>query len=480
MKDWMGSLAWHYKNKKTQYQGDKLIIVFDIDGTILDMRFLILHVLRKFDKKHGTKHFKGLKISDIDFHETNIGCLLDRLSICREDQDRILSKYDNLLISSTAVMEAHRPFRGVLDVIRWFQLQPNTFVGLNTGRPESLRINTLMSLNRLAREYRVLFRNDLLFMKPSDSEENITAAKVRGIEYFQGLGYKVFAVVDNEPENLQAISRRDPEREILLLHADTIFQSRDVRITGNAVSGKEYSISKLISQKNLPKHIQFVWQWNGTMESLHGFLMSHIKWMEIGPGCFKTNIDRNGLHNKEYTLFRECIGLLKDNNKKIKINLSENTFFSGNMPGIIKECGIDDSRLWFYGNMHEIGPEGYRALRRMYPGAIIGCPVDILSTCVSHYPLHAKEILKIFRSWGINRFSINWRIPGKRVFFNQLRQWGMEVDIYNTSNLESFLQAVLLLPDSITMNLDFALKNEGNDVLTERFSDDDSTLRKIA
>ena len=45
------------------------------------------------------------------------------------------------------MLAAHRPYRGVLEVIRWFQLQPATFVGLNTGRPEQLRDETLRSLN---------------------------------------------------------------------------------------------------------------------------------------------------------------------------------------------------------------------------------------------------------------------------------------------------------------------------------------------
>ena len=50
------------------------------------------------------------------------------------------------------MLEAHRPFRGVLEVIRWFQLQPNTEVGLNSGRPEDLRAETLTTLNRLGAE----------------------------------------------------------------------------------------------------------------------------------------------------------------------------------------------------------------------------------------------------------------------------------------------------------------------------------------
>ena len=40
-----------------------------------------------------------------------------------------------------------RPYPGTLEMIRWFQLQESTFVGLNTSRPEPLRADTLHSLN---------------------------------------------------------------------------------------------------------------------------------------------------------------------------------------------------------------------------------------------------------------------------------------------------------------------------------------------
>lgn len=38
---------------------DKLKILFDIYGTILDMRYMILYDLQSFDYYHGTCFFKG-------------------------------------------------------------------------------------------------------------------------------------------------------------------------------------------------------------------------------------------------------------------------------------------------------------------------------------------------------------------------------------------------------------------------------------
>ena len=65
---------------------------------------------------------------------------------------------------------------GVLEVIRWFQLQPKTYVGLNTGRPESIRADTLRSLNKLGKEYRVQFSDELLHKnRGGEVDSNIVA-----------------------------------------------------------------------------------------------------------------------------------------------------------------------------------------------------------------------------------------------------------------------------------------------------------------
>ena len=54
MKDWMRVLAAHYDQIRRQYPQDKLMIIFDIDGTIVDMRSMIQYVLQAFDHHHHT------------------------------------------------------------------------------------------------------------------------------------------------------------------------------------------------------------------------------------------------------------------------------------------------------------------------------------------------------------------------------------------------------------------------------------------
>ena len=161
----MNKLAEHFEKHRQAYPREKLLIVFDIDGTILDMRHMILYVLKTFDDEMETHYFEGLDNLDIDFHEDHVSSLLERLSIQAPDRTRILDSFEKRLIAATAFPHSQQPFHGAFDVIRWFQEQPNTYVGLNTGRPESLRTNTLNTLNSWGKQHDIVFLDELLYMR---------------------------------------------------------------------------------------------------------------------------------------------------------------------------------------------------------------------------------------------------------------------------------------------------------------------------
>ena len=63
--DWMGALASHVGRMRSAYPDDELAIVFDIDGTIVDTRHLVVHVLLSYDRQHGTDLFRGITASDV-------------------------------------------------------------------------------------------------------------------------------------------------------------------------------------------------------------------------------------------------------------------------------------------------------------------------------------------------------------------------------------------------------------------------------
>jgi len=101
------------------------------------------------------------------------------------------------------------------------------------------RADTLRSLNSLGRTYNVKFDDALLFMRPSGSEIKVHVSKAEGVRYFKEKGYRLFAFVDNEPINLTGVAEGDAQGEILLLHADAIYESERRTLPPHSVSGNK-------------------------------------------------------------------------------------------------------------------------------------------------------------------------------------------------------------------------------------------------
>ena len=79
----MRHLSEHYERSRRQHPDDELCIVFDIDGTILDLRHFVVHVLLAYDRSNSTDHFRGLVADDITHHEDDIDQLLQSLAVPR-------------------------------------------------------------------------------------------------------------------------------------------------------------------------------------------------------------------------------------------------------------------------------------------------------------------------------------------------------------------------------------------------------------
>ena len=463
--DWMSDLAAHYEKTRRQYPQDNLMIVFDIDGTILDTRYMILAVLQAFDEAHGTQFFRSHQVSDIKVHENQVDRFLAGLQIPPRQQNEILDWYNQQRWTSEYIRCSHDHFAGVLEVVRWFQLQPRTFVGLNTGRPESLREDTLRSLNELGTEHGVRFSEALIRMNPSAWEQEVGKAKVAGVRYFQAAGYRVFAFIDNEPDNLQAVSQIDPQHEILLLHANTIFESRRTRVPAHAVKGKTYNLEALVPEKALPKRIAFVWHGVNDEANLRQFLAADIRWGEfdvrLDPTGGELILRHDSLSDnppdpdEEWLTLGRLLDSLHKAGKSAKFDLKAGGTLLDNVLAVVDRYDFGDTRLWFNGNVERLQEEGFRRLAGAHPQAILQCPVDFLAPLICGAPKRAEGILEMFTTWGINRFSISWKTQDMRTFFDQMDTWGFEVNIYEVPDLHSFLQAVLLMPRSITADFNF-------------------------
>lgn len=459
----MRRLAAHYDRFRREYPNDQLLIVFDIDGTILDMRHMVRHVLLSFDRAHGSDWFHGLTADDVTVHENQVDQLLRRMALPAPVADRAYRWYLEQRWHSEAVLAAHRPYQGVLDVIRWFQIQPDISVALNTGRPEYLRAQTLQSLNALGEEYRVEFSSELLHMNPRAWEEGVAQTKVAALTAFRDAGYRVLAVVDNEPGNIGAMAEADAAGEILFLHACTLYESARTP-TPRTVSGEAYDITALMSERDLPQHVQLVWHGVNDEWNLRQFLASRLTWGEcdlrvdpLGRLALRHDSFEDTPWRAEERLLRlpELVDAFSEHNRGLKLDLKQPDPDVLHAALELIDGRLPEDRLWFNATIESLGEPGFRELAAKYPTAIRQCPIDFLAPLVFSAPGHAKELLDMLHGWGVNRFSIAWGTPHTRRLFDHLERWGHDVNIYAVPDLATFLRAALLLPRSLTADFNF-------------------------
>jgi hypothetical protein len=465
MDNWMKRLAKHYEMTRQRHPQERLLILFDIDGTILDMRHMVLNILQSFDRRHGTNLFRQLSLGDVNVHEDEIELLIDRMGVSGYQKEIVMSWVDDARWSPNVLLESRRPFAGVMEVMRWFQVQPDTYVGLNTARPESMRADTLRSLNRLGQEYKVSFTSELLHMSPYPWGEQIERVKTEGILDLQQAGFRIFAFVDNEPTNLAAVEKMPEAQDVLLLHADTIFASKRQSLPHRAASGSAYDLLQVARESALPSHVQLVWQGLNDRANLRQFLGSNVQWGEVDVRLDPVGGDLVLRHDSyEQTpaqagelplLLEEALEAVRFHRKSLKLDLKEIGPTLDRAVELLATRGFDASRLWFNGDIEVLKEAGFRRLARIFPSAIVQCPIDFAIPLVLESPDQARSLFDTLREQGINRFSMDWRTAGVRPLLGRLDEWGYELNIYNVPDLESFLRAVLLLPKSITSDFNF-------------------------
>jgi hypothetical protein len=303
------------------------------------------------------------------------------------------------------------------------------------------------------------------------TEEQAAEVKVAGLRHFLDAGYDVFAFIDNEPSNLKAIAASKLAPEALLLHADTIFKSPSKRAPRGAVRGKHYRLDDLIpSESVLPRGVQLVWHGVNDEANLRQFLGSKVHWAEVDVRLEPSHADLILRHDtiadtpldadETPLLLADAVEQLKAAGRAIKLDLKGGRPLLDRVLDLVSDGTFVGDDLWYNSAIGDLGEDGFRCLSAERPDAIIQCPIDFLSPLIQAVPDKAHEILEMFRAWGVTRFSLSWErrdLKGADLhdIFRQVSDWGYEINIYNVGNLEAFLQAVILLPKSVTSDYNF-------------------------
>jgi hypothetical protein len=464
MTHWMAALAAHHAQMRQRYPNDELLILFDIDGTILDLRHMIFFLLTRYDREHGTDHFRNLSLTDIDVHEHVIDRFLQRLGLAEEARLEIEEWYRQRYWSPEIISTAHYAFENVFAVIRWLQIQPNTTVGLNTGREEYMRADTLAALNRMGEGYGVHFTDELLYMRPNEWTEGVAARKVLGVAHVQAMGYRVIAFLDNEPGNLAAITQSANADEILLLHADTIFLSPLEVLPPTAIQGIDYTLVDLITEEQLPPKVALVWHGVNDPINLRQFLASPIRWAELDVNLDPTGealilrhdtfVERALVEGERWLTLDAALVACAQANKAVKLDFKIGGVWIERTLARVDHYGVEPEQLWFNGEVGILAEPVVQLLAARYPGAVIQAPIGFLRHRLNQPTALQAEVQRL-ADWGMNRFSLNWQQNETRRMARLLMEWGYEVNLYGIPDLPAFLQAVLLLPNAITCDFNF-------------------------
>jgi hypothetical protein len=294
-------------------------------------------------------------------------------------------------------------------------------------------------------------------------DDDVAPAKIEGLRRLRCAGYRVVAVVDNEPALIRAMAEADETSEILFLHADTIFSSRR-EPTPRTVSGSTYGLTGLVEEAELGRRVSLAWHGVNDEHNLRQFLASEIGWAEIDVR--RDPIGRLVLRHDSFLEspwardeallpLTDCLEVLRRTGRSVKLDLKEGGEVVEEVLDAARRFGFSDEELWFNGSIETLGREDFARLRRARRDAILQSPIDFLVPLLLAAPELAEEVLATMSSWGVTRVSLDWRTPGVRDVLDVVEGLGWRVNLYGVPDLEAFLEAVLLLPVSVTADFNF-------------------------
>ncbi len=344
---------------------------------------------------------------------------------------------------------------GVMESLRWFQIQPRTVIGF-IGHRESDRSRLQRRLGRAGRRIR-FDPEDARFCFPenaADLRERLTAAQ----QQFQSTGYRVIGALargtgNSTPEIHQGGSADFPR--VYLPARGRNRKGKYSRIT----------LSDLVNEEALPPGIRLCWHGINDRENLRRFLESDIIWGEldirIDPETERLiarhdSFAESALQPGEQLLpAADTLQEFRREGRHVKIDFKEGGAVVERTLKLLAGLGYNGNTLWFHANTKTLRPEEFRKIARRFPGSIVQTTIDYLASLIPAMPGLARSRLQRYHSRGINQFLLTWRARRKALILDRVQEWGYRLNFYQIPDLEEFLRAVLLLPDAITTDFNF-------------------------
>ena len=201
---------------------------------------------------------------------------------------------------------------------------------------------------------------------------------------------------------------------------------------------------------------------------LDRFLRSDLQWAECDV---RSNHEHQQLlvrevsfvdlpvHDDEFMLkLADVIEEVREAGRSIKLDFKDDLAVDKTL-AILKESGLEDSRIWFCGRVGDLKESFFRQLRQAHPHAVIQCPVCSLGPVLLEDDSHkAYRILSTLEPWGVDRFSVRWNTPNLSGVIEAIEDLGFPANLYNVPNARVFDEAISLSPKSVTAVFhDFAM-----------------------
>jgi hypothetical protein len=467
---WLRALARHVAQARLDHPEDELLVLFDVDGTLLDFRAGLVDLLERFDEEHGSTLFTGVRLDEVRLEEAHLRRLFEARGVPYHLRRELLARAERLGWSPRAVLGAHQPFLGMLEILRWFQSQPQVHVAFITERPEERREETIQALSTLGATYGLRFPEDLLFTAGSiggpgaeiaaaeaTSLGTVTAAgvgalpaaaagesipeqgrpmvKQDGVRHFQRRGFRVVAVVDDRADHLEAI-RRDLGRPDLLL-----LQTKGLTI----------SLPSLAQRRGEAAVPQVVWRGLEDLAALGQFLGSPLQWAELPlerSAAGELVVSRRRSQGRPLVL-EEILGSFAQCGKGLRLQLVEGGALLSRTLFALRQSGFPAERIHFVLAPDTLGRAGFQRVMEELPGAVRIVPLGFLSVVAAIAPDQARAVLQQLRSWAVERVTVALADPHLKILEQLAQEAGFAVELDAGEDLADYICALSSAPRAV-------------------------------
>jgi hypothetical protein len=236
---------------------------------------------------------------------------------------------------------------------------------------------------------------------------------------------------------------------------------------GAAGERRQPDLRPPIGEADLPDCVELVWHGVNDRANLRHFLASQVRWGECDvrrdpQGRLALRHDPyasaappvSGGQAAEPLMADEFLRAALAARKGVKLDVKE-LDVADELLELVGRSGATGHDLWFNGRVDVLGREAFWRLRWACPAATVQCPIDALAPAIVANPRRARAALDELAGWGVGRFSLAWGTGPTALLLDHLDRWGYEVNLYAVDDLDEFLQAVMLLPRSVTSDFNF-------------------------